>query len=705
MNRIVAFTFLLSIPFIFLSQQRLTLEEAVMGQTGPLLPEVVEQLQWLPQSDSYIYAKENKVMYVTIKGKESVLFTLDDLNNWKAGGGLETLPQMNWIDASRFWFTATRYYYEVDIKNKTVTKTVPPADRAANNDYHAAGKRLAYTVDNELHVVVDGKMNQITKIKKGIVSGQSISRNEYGITKGTFWNADGSKLAFYQKDENNVTDYPIANYKDTPATTKMIKYPMAGSKSEQVSVGVHDVATDKTIFLNLGKAGDHFYATNLAWSPDGKLIYLAILNRATTEMQLKTFDASSGQELATLFTETDEQWLEPETPVRFIPNQPDRFLWFSRRSGFNNLYLYSTDGRLLANTKAEFEITDIAGYDAGGTTVFVHARGVRPTESNLFKVNLADMTMTLITPAAGMHHALVSGSGKYILDTYSSLTVPGRTELLDNTGKLIRTIHEAKNPLEGKLAGTTEIFSIKAEDGSDLWCRVIKPTDFNPSKKYPVLVYVYGGPHAQMVTNSWMGGASLWMNQFAEEGFIVFTLDGHGSANRGEKFEQAIYRQLGNVEMRDQLTGVAWLKKQTWADASRMAVHGWSYGGFMATSLMLREPGTFKVGVAGGPVISWDMYEVMYTERYMDTPIENPEGYKKSDLTNYVKNLQGDLLMIHGMDDDVVLMQHNVKFLKACVDNGVQCDFFMYPGHPHNVRGKDRVHLMTKVLEYVKEKL
>ncbi|MDZ4823485.1 MAG: DPP IV N-terminal domain-containing protein [Flavobacteriales bacterium] len=707
MRKILLSVLVLSVSFIIHSQQKLTLEEAVMGQTGALLPDQPEQLQWLPQSDSYMYVKDAKVLYGTIKGKESVLFTLNDLNKWKGGDPLKEMPQLVWMDATRFWFVDTRRYFEGDIKNKTLVQTVPPADGALNNDYHAASRSLAYTIDKNIYAVIGGKMRQVTKVAKEIVAGQSISRNEYGIAKGTFWNADGSKLAFYQKDETNVTDYPITSFKDTPATAKMIKYPMAGAMSEIVSVCVYDVATSKIIFLDIdaGKRNDQYYATNLQWSADGEMIYIAKLNRATTEMKLVKYDVETGNELATLFAETDEKWLEPEQPMFFVPEPADQFLWFSRRNGFNNLYLYAADGKLISHTNAQFEITDIAGFDAKGTMVFVHARGHRPTESHLYKINLADMNMTLCTPATGMHNAKVSGSGKYILDSYSSLEVPGRTELLDNTGKLILTLHEAKNPLEGKLYGKTELFTIKADDGSDLWCRTIKPSDFDPAKKYPVLVYVYNGPHLQLVTNNWMGGSALWMNHLAEEGFIVFTLDGHGSANRGNAFEQVLHRQLGEQEIQDQLLGVDWLKKQPWVDAGRMAVHGWSYGGFMTTALMLREPGTFKVGVAGGAVTDWSLYEVMYTERYMDTPEENPEGYKKADLSQYVTNLRGDLLMIHGMDDDVVLMQHATKFLKACVDNNVQLDFFMYPGHAHNVRGKDRVHLMEKVIEYIKENL
>jgi dipeptidyl-peptidase-4 len=264
---------------------------------------------------------------------------------------------------------------------------------------------------------------------------------------------------------------------------------------------------------------------------------------------------------------------------------------------------------------------------------------------------------------------------------------------------------KSEDRLKNYNVGTTEIFNINANNGTSLYCRLIKPSNFDPEKKYPVVVYVYNGPHVQLVTNSYLGGSSLWMNYLAEQGYLVFTVDGQGSAHRGKEFEQIIHRQLGTQEMADQLAGVEWLKKQSYVNPARMAVHGWSFGGFMTTSLMLRAPGTFKVGVAGGPVIDWRLYEIMYTERYMDTPQENTEGYDLSNCTNRADKLQGKLLMIHGADDNVVVLQHNMRFLKACVDKKIPVDFFVYPGHEHNVRGKDRVHLMNKIITYITDNL
>ena len=251
-----------------------------------------------------------------------------------------------------------------------------------------------------------------------------------------------------------------------------------------------------------------------------------------------------------------------------------------------------------------------------------------------------------------------------------------------------------------------QLLKLKSADGNfELPAKLMLPANFDSTKKYPVIVYLYGGPHLQLLKNSYPASGNLWYDYMTQQGFIVFSMENRGSANRGKSFEQATFRQLGSAEMADQLQGVAYLKSLPFIDTTRMGVHGWSFGGFMTTSLMTRYPGTFQVGVAGGPVINWEWYEVMYTERYMDSPQENPEGYKNNNLTSYVKNLQGDLLMIHGTQDDVVVWQHSLNYLKKSVEDGKQVDYYVYPGHAHNVTGPDRVHLMDKISKYLIDKL
>ena len=707
--RFLITTLFVAYAYLTMAQQKLTLEEAVTGQFRQFAPTTIQQLQWVPGADLFSFVKDETLWVGALKqgAADRKILALTELNTLLGNGDLKRFPAIQWLSADRFSFEDKNAFWEVDMKLKKAQRVSSYPAEGSNVDFHSKSRRTAYTRDNNLYIYDNQQEIAVTNEPAHMVCGQSISRNEYGISKGTFWNTDGSKLAYYIKNESNVADYPLVDFTTTPASSKTIKYPMAGAASEVVYVEVFDVATNSSVRLSMGRLpeNDQYYMTNLSWSPDGKTIYVAWLNRATTDMRFLSFDASTGMQTATLFTEHDDRWVEPQFPAYFVPGSPNTFLWISQRDGFNNLYLYDTKGTLLKQTSAKFDITEFLGFDVSGKNAFVMGTGSNPTESRGYKVNLSDMSLTDMTPIAGTHSVKVSENGQFVIDQYSNLSVPNAINLSNSDGRLIRNLHTATDPYVGKSIGKTELFPISGPSGTELWCRLIKPTNFDASKKYPVVVYVYGGPHAQMNTNSLLGGASLWMNQLAEEGYLVFTLDNRGSGNRGRDFQQIIHRQLGTAEMQDQLAGVEWLKKQPFVDASRMAVHGWSFGGFMTTTLMLKSPETFKVGVAGGPVIDWSMYEVMYGERYMDTPQENPEGYKNSNLTNHVKNLKGNLLMIHGMDDDVVVMQHNVNFLKACVDNKVQVDFFAYPGHAHNVRGKDRVHLITKIVDYIKSNL
>jgi dipeptidyl-peptidase-4 len=601
------------------------------------------------------------------------------------------------------------------VKNKTVEVTfnlkskravpVKAYDADAENiDYYSNGN-VAFTKGNNLFVKISAEEKQITFNVEGIVSGQSISRNEYGIAKGTFWSKEGNRLAFYQKDESNVSQYPLINYNTTPASVNNIRYPMAGDPSEKISVGVYDVKSGKTVFLQLnnGIQNDTYYATNLSWSPDENFILIAEMNRATTTCSMNVYSATTGEFIRTIFTETDSRWVEPDQAPYFLSSTT--FLWYTWKNGFHNYYLYDLTGNLTAQTNANFELLSIVGTTEDKKTIFFEGTGANATERHLYSAPTSTLKLTALTNEAGTHSTKVSSSGKFFIDQFSSLAVPNRVSI-STCGKGPSTILlKSEDKLKKYNFGTTEIFTINANNGIPLYCRLIKPSNFDPEKQYPVVVYVYNGPHVQLITNSYLGGSSLWMNYLAEQGYLVFTLDGQGSAHRGKEFEQIIHRQLGTQEMADQLAGVEWLKKQSYVDPTRMAVHGWSFGGFMTTSLMLRAPGTFKVGVAGGPVIDWRLYEVMYTERYMDTPQENAEGFDTNNCTKQVDKLQGKLLMIHGADDNVVVLQHNMRFLKACVDKKIPIDFFVYPGHEHNVRGKDRVHLMNKIITYITDNL
>ena len=668
-----------------------------------LFPAYVQNLQWMGNSDNYVYVKKNSVFKHDAKrGEEKILFSLDKLNKIivkSAGDSLRRLPSMNFEDNNVF-FSLKGRYYKYDFRENTIEKTAQIPDTARNAELCTKTGYVAYTIKNNFYVATDKENIAVTSDDNpGIVNGQIVSRNEFGINKGIFWSEQGDKVAFYRKDETGVSDYPLVDIDKRVAQVENIKYPMAGMTSEEVHLGIYDIDKKRTVFLKTGDNTDH-YLTSVTWGPDGKYIYLAILNREQNHMWLNKYDAGTGEKVKTLFEESNPKYVEPEHPLYFSPFNKEHFIWISERDGWNHLYLYDTDGNLIRQvTKGKWVVTAFNGFFRKHYVYFT-ATKESPLQKNLYSVDLRNGKILRLTPDHGTHTAKISKSGKYIIDIYSSTEVSRQYKLLNYKRKTLAIIEKDKKPLKDYKLGKMDIFTIPAGNGDDLYCRMIKPVDFDSTKKYPVIVYVYGGPHAQLITDSWLGGAGLFLNYLAENGYLIFTLDNHGSANRGRDFEQVIHRHLGTTEIKDQITGVNFLKTLPYVDTTRIGVHGWSFGGFMTTSLMLRTPGVFKVGVGGGPVIDWKYYEVMYGERYMDTPQENPEGYKEASLLNYVKNLKGHLLLIHGTVDPTVVWQHSLLLIQKAVEENKLIDYFVYPGQPHGVGGKARIHLNRKIKRY-----
>ena len=710
MNKRLISTLLLLfvISGVYAQDKMLTMRDAIVGYH--LYPRGVNQLQW---------ADDNHYAYVdTIDGGEKVhkLIEIEPTNTGMAkfiklnsisdaviaigGDTMKSLPRVRWTSNNtfRFYFKEAYYNYNVGDKKATRIMEYKPGEMQ-HADMSWASSSIAYVKDDNLWV---NDQQVTTDGGNGIVYGQAVHRSEFGITNGTFWSDNGNKLAFYRMDESMVTQYPLYNLKSKPATPNEIRYPVAGDPSHHVTVGVFNVEQNKTVYLKTGEPKEQ-YLTNVSWGPKGDFVYIAVLNRAQNHMWLNQYDANTGDFVKTLFEETNDKYVEPEHGLTFLKDNPDQFIWWSERDGYNHLYLYDTDGKLIRQlTKGNWIVTDFHGFGPNNKWFYITATKESPINRDLYAVSFKKNTkIKRLTNNEGTHRIQASPKNIHFIDNFSNTITPREVRLLGNGGDHISTLKSVNNPLKEYKIGTMNIGTLSANDGTDLYYRVFKPVDFDPTKKYPVVVYLYNGPHAQLINNTWLGGANHWYHYMAQNGFVVFTIDGRGSANRGFAFESAIHRQLGTLEMEDQLVGVEWLKQQPWVDSTRMGIHGWSYGGFMTTSLMTRKPGTFQVGVAGGPVIDWKYYEIMYTERYMDSPEENPEGYAQNSLLQYVDDLEGKLLMIHGGQDDVVLWQHSLMYLEENIKSGnANLDYFVYPHHPHNVGGMDRVHLYQKVTDY-----
>lgn len=712
MKRIFLLAYLLIICALFSAanaqSKKLSMEDAILGQWGKFYPESLSQLSWKGESNLISYVSNDEIMAAKPGEEAKAIFSLSILNEILKSAECEEVnqfPRFSWIGSDIIQFTSRGKLIKIDLLNKKLVLKLEINSLAENIEFCAANSSIAYTIENNLYVSnVDGNEFAVTSDKdKNIVNGQTVSRSEYGITDGIFWSPKGKYLAFYRKDESKVTSFPLVDISTRVGDLKEIKYPMAGMNSEAVSLGVYNYKMKSTVWIQPNDFESDQYLTNISWGADGEFIYIQVLNRASDHAKLNKYEAATGKFVKTLFEEKDDRWVEPSHELIFLKNSPDRFIYqTNNRDGFNHAYLYDVEGDLIKQlTYGDWEIIEILGFDSSEKNMFFVSTEVSPIERHVYKLNLKTGKRVRLTMDEGTHAVQVSTDGKYIIDNYSSLNIPRKINIADAKGKVIKELVNAENKLADYNLGEISLGTIKsADEKTDLHYRMVKPEGFDPNKKYPVVIYVYGGPHAQMVTNNWLGGSRLWEQYMAQNGYLIYVLDNRGSANRGKEFEAVIHRQCGQPEMADQMKGVEFLKSLPYVDADRFGVHGWSYGGFMTISLITNYPEVFKVGVAGGPVIDWKWYEAMYGERYMDTPEENPEGYAKTSLIAKVKDLKGKLLICQGAMDNTVLWQHSLNFVRECIKNNIQVDYFPYPSAEHNVRGRDRIHLKQKVSNY-----
>lgn len=721
-----------------------TLEDVIPGGSNyfNLVPENIPGLGWW--GDICIQAGVDEVKTIDVKnGKEKILFTLNEVNETIKNGDkpyklthelkpLHSLMavQLPWADKTIALFRQSNYMMWYDFAEKKIIKLAYLNDKAANFDFCKENDLMAYTVGSNLHVAEQGDFDkQVSPClaagkeegETGILYGQSVHRNEFGIMKGTFWSPKGTYLAFYRMDQSMVTDYPQVNTSTRIATPEPDKYPMAGMTSHKVTVGVYNVKTGKTVYLQAGDPTDRYF-TNISWAPNEQHIYVIELNRDQNHSQLVRYNAVSGAKEAVVYEEKHPKYVEPQHPLTFLPWDDSKFIYWSQRSGFQHLYLMDTqkktypekekgeDGETTIHeylqvtplTQGDWLVQEILGFNAAKKEIIIGSTEVSPLQTNIYTLNVKTGKRTLIGKQDGTHQASLSANGTYLIDKFTSFSVPREISILPTNGKKGVNLLTATDPMyEQYNMPEITIGTIKAADGvTDLYYRLIKPVDFDPNKKYPAIIYVYGGPHAQLIHNNRFYDARGWDLYMAQKGYVMLTVDSRGSDNRGLKFENVTFRHLGVEEMKDQVKGAEFLQSLPYVNPEKIGVHGWSFGGFMTTNLMLTYPDLFKVGVAGGPVIDWKYYEVMYGERYMDTPQTNPEGYKGSDLKQKAGNLKGRLQIIIGGTDPVCVPQHSYTFLRACIEAGTHPDYFIYPEDGHNMIGRDRVHLHEHITRY-----
>ena len=698
-------------------QKLLTLEELNFGGVNyrKFVPERLYSTWW---GEQLMYQDVEETGMIDMKsGERRKLFSLDDVNP-RLDAAISRLDGFKEEKIRTLQYVTFPYPNETlalisnghirllyDWKKGDVT-WVQPCKGETETHWNEKSRISAFVKADQLCITdAEGKTRQITTDgSREIVYGQAVHRNEFGIEEGIFWAPDGNRFAFYRMDQSMVTDYPQVNTFERVATHEPDKYPMLGMTSHKVTVGIYDCTSGKVQYLNAGDPTDRYF-TNIAWAPDSKTVYMFELNRLQNDSRLVSYDATTGDKLKELYSETSDKYVEPLHPIVFLPWDKSQFIMQSQKDGYNHLIIYNIGtGKTRQLTSGKFVVEELYGFNEKAKSVIIASNEANPIQRNIYAVDVKTGKRKPLDNARGYHFAMLSKSGQWLVDGYSEPDVPRNYDLVATaTGKSTRLL-TSKDPWEGYQQPIFESGTIKADDGvTDLYWRMVKPADFDPTKKYPTVVYVYGGPHAHNVDATWHWGSRSWETYMAQKGYVLFILDNRGSENRGLEFEQATWHQLGKVEMRDQMKGVEYLKSLPYVDADRLGVHGWSYGGYMTISLMTNYPDVFKVGVAGGPVIDWRWYEVMYGERYMGTPETNNEGIEACSLIPMAKNLKGKLQIIIGMNDPTVVPQHALSFLNACTEAGTQPDFFVYPGEGHNMRGHKSVHLHERITQYFEE--
>lgn len=583
---------------------------------------------------------------------------------------------------------------------------------------YPSAKRFGWTEDSQLTDKPQRPRTRAPKMPESpnpeVSYGKVPSRNEFGINRGWYLSPDGASVAVYRVDETQVGSFPLLDINSRSGSLKSVKYPMNGMDSEHVSLCVCDTLGNVRCTLNVSDFTDERYLAGVSWTPDSRTLLVQVLDRAQHEMHMNLYDAADGSFLRTLFEEHNDAWVEPRGGVSFVKGTELFIYTTDNRDGYKQLYLCDLNGGIERLTKCDADVAYVAN---DGEYIYYTSAEVSPVENHLFRLKLKKLNgkrkpMVLnklkiqrpeqLTIGSGWHTVSMSPDLSHFIDRLSAVDVPARTVLCRADGTVERQLDEAASPMDPYAPVTVEMGTVPSADPTFVnYYRLVKPADFDPSRKYPVIVYVYGGPHSQMVADRWLGGIRNWELLMAQKGYVLYIQDNRGTDNRGAAFAKAINRRCGEAESADQVCGLKQLIAEGWVDESRIGVVGWSYGGFMTITLATKHPELFKVAVAGGPVIDWKWYEVMYGERYMDTPETNSEGFKATSLVDKAPLLGSTRLLIcQGMEDATVLPINSLSFIQSCVEHGALADYFPYPRSEHNVVGPWRAQLYQKITDY-----
>jgi dipeptidyl-peptidase-4 len=616
---------------------------------------------------------------------------------WAPGGGALLFQG----PTSLAWF---------DLKAQSSRTLVSGKENISDPKISPDGKYVSFVRNHNLWLVTvaDGKDRAFTEggteeVRKGELDW--VYPEELEITTAYWWAPDSSAIAYFEMNESKVAKYPLVDFSSPVGEAEEERYPPAGGGNPIVRVFVAPVIGGEAHAMDTGENTD-IYIARVNWLTDSKHVAIQRLNRQQTVLDLLIADASTGQ-TRTAVMEQDQYWINVSNDLRFLKDGK-RFLWSSERSGYRHLYLYDLEGKQLAQlTKGEWEVSAVDAVDEGKGLVYFTGTAKTPLERHLYRVSLDGSAVSRITIHNGTHGVNMAPDASAFVDTYSDVVTPPRQDVARADGSLLRVINENRVPgLAEYHLSAPQFLSVKAHDGMPLNAVMIKPPDFDASKKYPVLVFTYGGPHAQVVLNAWGGNTALWHQSMAQKGYIIFSLDNRGSAGRGHVFEEPIHYSLGAVELSDQRDGVAYLKSLPYVDGDRIGIWGWSYGGHMTLHAMFESGGEFKAGFAGGPVTDWHFYDSIYTERYLGLLPQNEKSYRASSPVNTAEKLKGKLLIAHGTGDDNVHFANTLSLINELIELGKYVEVMPFPGRGHGVSdAAGRKVLFNRVTQFFLDNL
>jgi dipeptidyl-peptidase 4 len=654
-------------------------------------------------------------------GERSVLISTDKLESifpapaktqsQATGAGRHAPSQYQWSpnnDALLFEGPNAIAWY--NLKSQTGRVLVSGRDELGDVKISPDAKYVSFTRDHNLWIAstADGKEQAITTggneaLRKGEVDW--VYSEELDLYTGYWWSPDSSSIAYLEMDESKVTQFSLLNFESYAGEAELQRYPVAGGQNPTVRVLVASLNGGEPRVMDFGSE-TNIYIPRVNWLPDSRRLAIQRLNRDQNFLELLLADASSGK-TSTLLSEKDADWINVNDDLHFFKDAK-RFLWSSERTGYRHLYLYGLDGKEIAQlTKGDWEVSHVDGVDEAKGVVYFTSPGKTPTGRHFYHVNLDGTGFAQLTKEAGVHMVNLSPAANFYVDMYSNIMTPPRQDLYRTDGTKAATLNENKvDELAQYHLSPVDFLTVKARDGVALNCFIIKPPQFDPGKKYPVIVYTYGGPHAQVVLNAWQGPNLLWHQMMAQKGYIIFALDNRGSAGRGHVFEQSIHYRFGIPELNDQRDGVAWLQQQPWVDPQRIGIWGWSYGGHMTLHAMFEAGDLFKVGFAGGPVTDWGFYDTIYTERYMGLPQQHESEYKESSPVNHVEGFKGKLLIAQGTGDDNVHYSNTLSLINDLIAHGKYVEVIAAPGRGHGVSDPPaRKIVFTRVTQFFLDNL